>query len=255
MKSKKTDSKHNHDKEPWFSRWRRRNSDKEMSFLGHIEELRKRIIVVMAVFAAAFIPAFIYRKMIMDFLTFPLTDKKLVFLEVTEPFLVNVKLAFFAAAAVALPVLVYQVVVFIRPALSQKMRKNLLILTIVFFVLFAGGIVFSYKLLIPVAIKWLLSQGAGLEQALSVNKYISFIGWFLLGTGILFEMPLVLLFLIKADIVTIAQLRKQWRVVYIIILVLCAIITPDWSPVTMGVLAVPMILLYELALLMAKLFK
>jgi sec-independent protein translocase protein TatC len=255
MKSKKTNNRDSHKKQPWFTRWRKRNSDKEMSFLGHLEELRKRIIVVMAVFVVAFIPAFIYRNYIMEFLTAPLTDKKLVFLEITEPFLVNVKLAFFAAAAVALPVLVYQVVVFIKPALSQKVRKNLLILTIIFFILFAGGIIFSYKLLIPVAVKWLLSQGAGLEQALSVNKYISFIGWFLLGTGILFEMPLVLLFLIKAEIITIPQLRKQWRIVYIIILVLCAIITPDWSPVTMGVLAVPMILLYEMALLFAKLFK
>ncbi|MBN1299343.1 MAG: twin-arginine translocase subunit TatC [Actinobacteria bacterium] len=239
----------------FFDRIRNRNSDKEMSFIGHIEELRKRIIAVLAVFAVAFVPAFLFRSRIMDFLTAPLADKKLVFLEITEPFLVNVKLAFFAAAAVALPVLVYQVVVFIRPALSQKVRKNLLILTIIFFILFAGGIAFSYKLLIPVAVKWLLSQGANLEQALSVNKYVSFIGWFLIGTGILFEMPLILLFLIKAEIITVPQLRKQWRVVYIIILVLCAIITPDWSPVTMGVLAVPMILLYEMALLLARFFK
>jgi sec-independent protein translocase protein TatC len=190
----------------------------------------------------------------MDFLMVPLTDKKLVFLEITEPFLVNVKLAFFAAAAVAIPILVYQVVVFIKPALSASIRKKLSILTILFFVLFAGGVAFSYKLLIPVAVKWLLGQGAGLEQTLSVNKYISFIGWFLLGAGIIFEMPLALLFLIKAEILTVPGLRKQWRVVYIVILLLCAIITPDWSPVTMGVLAVPMVLLYELSLILARFF-
>lgn len=230
------------------------NPEKEMSFLGHLEELRKRIILVLIVFAAAFIPAYIYRSYIMDFLTAPLVDKKLVFLEITEPFLVNVKLAFFAAAAVAIPILVYQVVVFVKPALSTKVRRNLSILTILFFVLFAGGVVFSYKLLIPIAVKWLLGQGSGLEQTLSVNKYISFIGWFLLGAGIIFEMPLVLLFLIKAEILTVPQLRKQWRVVYIIILLLCAIITPDWSPVTMGVLAVPMVLLYELSLILARFF-
>lgn len=230
------------------------NPEKEMSFLGHLEELRKRIILVLIVFAAAFIPAYIYRGYIMDFLTAPLVDKKLVFLEITEPFLVNVKLAFFAAAAVAIPILVYQVVVFVKPALSTKVRRNLSILTILFFVLFAGGVVFSYKLLIPIAVKWLLGQGSGLEQTLSVNKYISFIGWFLLGAGIIFEMPLILLFLIKAEILTVPQLRKQWRVVYIIILLLCAIITPDWSPVTMGVLAVPMVLLYELSLILARFF-
>ena len=228
--------------------------EKEMSFVGHLEELRKRIIIVLIVFAVAFIPAYIYHAKILEFITAPLANKKLVFLEVTEPFLVNVKLAFFAAAAVAIPILVYQVVVFIKPALSSKIRKNLTLLTVVFFILFAGGVAFSYELMIPVAVKWLLGQGTGLSQILSVNKYVSFIGWFLVGAGIMFEMPLVLLFLIKADIITVAQLRRQWRVVYIVILLLCAIITPDWSPVTMGVLAVPMILLYELALLFARVF-
>ena len=228
--------------------------EKEMSFIGHLEELRKRIIIVLIVFAVAFIPAYIYHAKILEFITAPLANKKLVFLEVTEPFLVNVKLAFFAAAAVAIPILVYQIIIFVRPALSGKIRKSLGILTIVFFILFAGGVAFSYKLMIPVAVRWLLGQGAGLTQILSVNKYVSFIGWFLVGAGIMFEMPLVLLFLIKADIITVAQLRRQWRVVYITILLLCAIITPDWSPVTMGVLAVPMILLYELALLFARVF-
>jgi sec-independent protein translocase protein TatC len=227
----------------------------QMSFVGHLEELRKRIIIVLAVFAVAFIPAYIYHNKILQFLTVPLANKELVFLEITEPFLVNVKLAFFAAAAVGIPVLVYQVVVFIKPALSGRIRKNLTVLTIIFFVLFAAGIAFSYKLLIPVAVKWLLGQGANLTQTLSVNKYISFIGWFLLGAGILFELPLILLFLIKADIITVQQLRRQWRVVYIVILLLCAIITPDWSPVTMGVLAVPMILLYEGGLFIARFFK
>ncbi len=231
-----------------------KNPEKEMSFIGHLEELRKRIIIVLIVFAVAFIPAYIYHVKILEFVTAPLANKKLVFLEVTEPFLVNVKLAFFAAAAVAIPILVYQIIIFIRPALSGKIRKNLSALTIVFFILFAGGVAFCYKLMIPVAVRWLLGQGTGLTQILSVNKYVSFIGWFLIGAGILFEMPLVLLFLIKAGIINVAQLRKQWRVIYIVILLLCAIVTPDWSPVTMGVLAVPMILLYELALLFARLF-
>jgi sec-independent protein translocase protein TatC len=106
--------------------------------------------------------------------------------------------------------------------------------------------------MVPIAVNWLISQGAELTQTLSVTKYVNFIGWFLVGAGLIFEMPLVLVFLIKINVLTIPQLRRQWRVVYIIILVLCAIITPDWSPVTMGVLAAPMILLYELALLLAR---
>ena len=103
--------------------------------------------------------------------------------------------------------------------------------------------------------KWLINQGSTLKASLSVNKYVSFVGGFMIGGGIAFELPLILVFLIKAGILKTEMLRRQWRVVYIAILLLSAIITPDWSPVTMAVLAVPMILLYELSLLLAKLFK
>jgi sec-independent protein translocase protein TatC len=233
---------------------KKKNGEKEMSFIDHIEELRRRIIVVLIIFAVAFIPAYIYHNKILQFLMYPLENKKLIFLEVLEPFLVNVKLAFFGAAIVAIPVLVYQIIIFIKPALSRRIRRSLFPLTIIFFILFAGGIIFSYKLMVPISLRWLLNQGANLSQNLSVNKYISFVGWFLLGSGIVFELPLILLFLIKVNILTVPQLRRQWRVVYIVILLICAIITPDWSPVTMGVLAVPMILLYELSLLLARFF-
>ena len=233
---------------------KKKPDEKEMSFIDHIEEIRRRIIVVLIVFAVAFIPAYIYHNKILQLLMYPLENKKLIFLEVLEPFLVNVKLAFFGAAIIAIPVLVYQIIVFIKPALSSRIKKSLIPLTIIFFVLFAGGIIFSYKLMVPISLRWLLNQGANLSQNLSVNKYISFVGWFLLGSGIVFELPLILLFLIKVNILTVPQLRRQWRVVYIVILLICAIITPDWSPVTMGILAVPMILLYELSLLLAKFF-
>lgn len=131
----------------------------------------------------------------------------------------------------------------------------MIIILILFFILFAGGFIFAYKLLVPVAMKWLLNQGSNLKANLSVNKYVSFAGWFMIGGDIAFELLLVLLFLIKAGILKIQMLRRQWRIAYIVILLLSAIITPDWSPVTMAVLAVPMILLYELSLLLAKIFK
>lgn len=231
------------------------DEEKTMPFMGHLEELRKRIIIVLVVFVVAFIPAYYFHNELLNFLTAPLENESLVFLDITEPFLVNIKLAFFAAAAAVLPLLLYQIVAFIKPALSKRVRRYLFIIIVIFFALFIGGVIFSYKLMIPIALNWLLSQGENLTQALTVNRYVSFMGWFILGAGILFEMPLILLFLIKANILTVKQLRRQWRVVYIVILVLCAIITPDWSPVTMAILAVPMILLYELSLLLARWFK
>jgi sec-independent protein translocase protein TatC len=231
---------------------KKKDPEKVMTFIDHLEELRKRIIVVLAVFVVLFGTAYPFHDELLGVLTRPLENKELVFLDITEPFLVNIKISFIAAVMVIMPLLVFQIIGFAFPAFSKKIRRRVIPIGILFFILFYGGIAFSYFLMTPIAVKWLLSQGAELTQTLSVTRYVSFIGWFLVGAGLVFEMPLVLVFLIKIDILTIPQLRRQWRIVYIVILVICAIITPDWSPVTMGVLAAPMILLYELALLLAR---
>jgi len=230
-------------------------SGKKMSFIDHLDELRKRLLVVLIVFVVAFIAYYPFHSKILYFLTSTFLKTDLVFLEIMEPFLVNVKISFFCAIITVSPLLAYQIAVFVSPAVTQKIRKYMVIILILFFVLFAGGFFFAYKFLVPISIKWLMNQGATLKANLSVTKYISFVGWFMFGGGVAFETPLVLLFLIKAGILKVATLRRQWRVVYIVILLLSAIITPDWSPVTMFVLAVPMILLYELSMLLAKLFK
>jgi sec-independent protein translocase protein TatC len=229
-----------------------KNSRKVMPFIDHLEELRKRIIIVLAVFVVLFGTAYPFHDTLLGVLTRPLENRELVFLDLTEPFLVNIKIAFLAAVMVIMPLLVFQLIGFSFPAFSKKIKRRVIPIAILFFILFYGGIAFSYFLMVPIAVKWLLLQGAELTQTLSVTRYVSFIGWFLVGAGLIFELPLVLVFLIKLDILTIPQLRRQWRIVYIVILVLCAIITPDWSPVTMGVLAAPMILLYELSLLLAR---
>ena len=228
---------------------------KKMSFIDHLDELRKRLLVVMIVFVVALIGFYPLHEKIMHFLTSSFLTSDLVYLEIMEPFLVNLKISFFCAIIAISPLLAYQLGTFLAPVFSRKIRKYMIIILIMFFILFAGGFIFAYKLLVPVAMKWLLNQGSTLKASLSVNKYVSFVGWFMIGGGLAFELPLVLLFLIKAGILKIQMLRRQWRIVYILILLLSAIITPDWSPVTMAVLAVPMILLYELSLLLAKIFK
>jgi len=228
---------------------------KKMSFIDHLDELRKRLLVVMIVFVVAIIGFYPLHEKIMHFLTSSFLTTELVYLEVMEPFLVNLKISFFCAVVTVSPLLAYQIATFIAPVFSRKIKKYMIIILILFFILFAGGFIFAYKLLVPVAMKWLLNQGSTLRATLSVSKYVSFVGWFMIGGGIAFELPLVLLFLIKAGILKIQVLRRQWRVVYIVILLLSAVITPDWSPITMAVLAVPMILLYELSLLLAKVFK
>jgi sec-independent protein translocase protein TatC len=238
-----------------FSNEEEGDNSKKMSFIDHLDELRKRLLVVMIVFVVAIIGFYPLHEKIMHFLTSSFVTSDLVYLEIMEPFLVNLKISFFCAVIAISPLLAYQLATFLAPVFSRKIRKYMIIILIMFFILFAGGFIFAYKLLVPVAMKWLINQGSTLKASLSVNKYVSFVGWFMIGGGLAFELPLILLFLIKAGILKVQMLRRQWRVVYIVILLLSAIITPDWSPVTMAVLAVPMILLYELSLLLAKVFK
>lgn len=231
------------------------DDSKKMSFIDHLDELRKRLLVVLIVFVVAMIAYYPFHNQILHFLTSGFLKTNLVYLEIMEPFFVNLKIAFYCAIITISPLLAYQIAVFIAPAFSKKIRKYMAIILILFFILFAAGFYFAYKFLVPISIKWLLNQGATLKANLSVSKYVNFVGWFLIGGGIAFETPLVLLFLIKAGILKVSTLRRQWRIVYIVILLLSAIITPDWSPVTMFVLAVPMILLYELSMILAKIFK
>lgn len=228
--------------------------DRPMTIIEHLEELRRRLIICIAVLIVTAIAAYPLHGYILRLLMVPAGEINLNVLEVTEAFKVNILLSFFVGVVISFPVLAYQTLKFVLPALKRRERRLLIPLVILFFVLFLGGVVFSYFNLLPVATRWLLAQGQGLELTLAVSRYVSFVGWFLLASGVAFELPLVLLALIKVGLVDRRMLRKQWRVAYVVILLLAAILTPDWSPITMMVLALPMIFLYELALLLARFF-
>lgn len=226
--------------------------DRPMTIIEHLEDLRRRLLICIVVLVVTTIGAYPLHGYILRLLTVPAGKINLNVLEVTEAFKVNILLSFFAGVVISFPVLAYQTLKFVLPALKRRERRLLIPLVILFFVLFLGGVVFSYFTLLPVATRWLLNQGQGLELTLAVSRYVSYVGWFLLASGVAFELPLVLLALIKVGLVDRRMLRKQWRVVYVVILLLAAFLTPDWSPITMMVLALPMIILYELALLLAK---
>lgn len=226
--------------------------DRPMTIIEHLEDLRRRLLICIVVLVVTTIGAYPLHGYILRLLTVPAGKINLNVLEVTEAFKVNILLSFFAGVVISFPVLTYQTLKFVLPALKRRERRLLVPLVILFFVLFLGGVVFSYFSLLPVATRWLLNQGQDLELTLAVSRYVSYVGWFLLASGVAFELPLVLLALIKVGLVDRRMLRKQWRVAYVVILLLAAILTPDWSPITMMVLALPMIILYELALLLAK---
>lgn len=228
------------------------NRQKIMTFWDHLDELRKRLIICIIALVITTAAAYPFHNFFLDLLLKPAGSINLNVLEVLEPFKVNMLISFFIGIAVSFPILSYQIIQFISPAVGKKQKKIIIPLTIIFFVLFAAGVVFSYKMLLPNSIRWLLAQGQGLQLTLALGRYVSFVGWFLIASGVTFEMPLVILALVKVGILDRKTLRKKWRIAYITIFIIAAIITPDWSPVTMLSLALPMLLLYELSMLLAK---
>lgn len=224
-----------------------------MSFLDHLEELRQRIIRVLIAVVITAAVSFYFAFDILDLLIKPAGDIKLVYLSPLEPFMVKFKIALWAGVFLAFPVILYQILAFIVPGLKHKERKVIYPAIAGLVVLFAVGVVFGYVLVMPVGIRWLLGQaGDVLAPNLTANTYVSFAGLFLMAFGASFEMPMFVLLLIFLGVLSPQTLRKQWRVAYILILVAAAMLTPDWSPVTMGIMAAPMIILYEISVILGR---
>ena len=123
---------------------KKKDPKKVMPFIDHLEELRKRIIIVLAVFVVFFGTAYPFHSDLLGFLTRPLENKELVFLDISEPFLVNIKISFIAAVMVIMPLLVFQIIGFAFPAFSKKIRRKVIPIGILFFILFYGGIAFLF---------------------------------------------------------------------------------------------------------------
>lgn len=227
--------------------------ERKMSFVEHLEELRLRLIISLAVVAVGATVCFFFAFSILDILKGPAGDIELVYLSPLEPFMAKFKIAIWAGLFFAMPIVLYETIAFLAPALKSTEKKYVYPAMIGMVVLFALGVFFGYEAVMPAGIKWLFGQAGGvLTPNLTVSMYISFAFMFLLAFGISFETPMVILLLVKLGAVSPQALRRNWRIAYLVILVFSAAVTPDWSPVTMAIMAVPMILLYELSVLAAK---
>lgn len=235
-----------------------RDTDKRMSFFDHLDELRKRLtIVAIAVFIGAGI-AWSFVGPLLDLLRDPLPKGiELYFGTPMAAFSAKIKISLVAGIAIASPVIIYQILSFLGPAFNRKEKKVLYPVLAAGLLLAAGGIVAGYLYIFPIGINWLVGQGTdvGLNPILLIDNYVSFASYFLLGLGIAAETPIILLAAIRFGIVSPETLKKNWRVVYIVILLAAAIITPDWSPVTMIAVAGPMVVLYHATLLFARFVK
>jgi len=225
-----------------------------MTYLQHLEELRRRIIVSAIALVVAFAVGWIFAWDILSILKGPAGSITLNYMGPMEPFLVRFKLALFGGVVLAIPVILFEILSFASPALKAKERRYTILVMVMIVSFFAVGVVFGYRVIMPPGIRWLFGvAGTQMKPVISASQYVTFMGWFMIGLGISFETPVFIWMLVALGVVTPEQLTKQWRWAIIIILLTASVITPDWSPVTMTLVAIPMGILYILSIALAKL--
>ena len=226
-----------------------------MPLLDHLIELRRRLLWSVAALAAAFFGCLYFARDIFGFLVQPLLQAgqgKIIYTDVFEAFFVEIKVAFFAAMMVAFPVIATQIWRFVAPGLYANEKRAFLPFLVMTPVLFSAGAALAYFVAMPVALKFLLGYagdvGGITQEALpGVGNYLGFVTKFLFGFGVGFLLPVLLMLLERAGIVTLRQLREGRRYAIVGAFAVAAVLNPP-DIISQLLLAVPLCLLYELAL-------
>lgn len=228
--------------------------DAKMPFLAHLGELRQRIVVSLIALGVGFVATFNFSDRIITWLARPL-PVKLAFLEPTEPFWVNMKVALVAGAFLVLPVLLYEVWAFIAPGLHPRERKFALPFVVLSTVSFAIGATFALTVIVPFAVKFLVSyKTENLVATISVNRYVDFVLKFTLAFGLVFELPLALTLGARLGLVTPEFLSRNRKYAILINIIVAAILTPTPDAFNQLLMAGPLCLLYEAGIICARLF-
>jgi sec-independent protein translocase protein TatC len=217
----------------------------EMSIFDHLEELRQRIFYALIVVAASVIGCFLAVKPIVQLLEIPAHGVKFIQLAPGEYFFISVKVAGYSGLVLASPFVLYQIIQFVLPGLTRRERRLLIPVMLGSSVLFAGGLLFAYILLIPAALNFFISYGADVvEQLWSIDKYFEFVLLLLFSVGLAFQIPVIQLLLGALGIVSSQKMLSGWRYVIIGSVVLGAILTPSTDPFTQSLLAGAVLGLY-----------
>jgi sec-independent protein translocase protein TatC len=238
-----------------------RRGPAEMPFLDHLDELRSRLIKSLAALLVGLvIGLFAVAKLhVLEIIQAPIAEllpnQELIYISPTTPFFITLKLGFIVGLILSFPILSYQLWAFLSPALYENERKFAVPAIAAGTVLFLGGVAMAYFWVLPFGLKILLSFYSGeLAPFIAVNEYLKFATGLILAFGLIFEMPVVLVFLSAVGIVTPEFLSKYRRHAIVVMAILSALLTPQ-DPYTMLAMMIPLMLLYELSIVMAKLLR
>lgn len=222
-------------------------TSKSMSIVDHLNELRRRILVSVAVLLIATIACFVYAGPILAHLT---RGVNLIYIRPPEAMMAHIRVAFTAGLAISSPLILYQIIAFLLPALTRKEKKVLLAAVFLMFILFFAGVAFAWFVAFPFAINFFAEFSS--DQLLpyyTVGEYVGFVTGFLLGFGLVFQLPLLFWLLGALGLITASFLRASRKYALILILIVAAVITPP-DVVSQVLMAIPMLALYELGIIL-----
>lgn len=226
-----------------------------MSLLEHLEELRRRLIIIVAAILVAAIVGFVLSQSIIDLLInrLPAGYDKLYFTGVADAFGVRVKVALFAGIAIAMPIILYEVWRFVTPGLTTRERRLIWPMLTGALVLFALGMTVGY-VIIPFALGFLLSFGepGKIEPLLTINEYVGFVTTMMLAFGLVLEFPIVLIALARVGVLSYSRIAAQRRFIILGITIFAIVVTPGGDPFSPTILGVVMYVLFEISMLVIR---
>ena len=233
--------------------------EKKLPLTSHLQELRKRLILSFIAVGVGFFVCYALKESLFDILAAPLlkvmpSGGSLIFISVAEAFFTYMKVAFIAGLILTSPVILYQIWAFVAPGLYRHEKRYVVPFILLGSFFFALGIFFGYFVAIPVGFKFLLGYATDFIKPMpSMKEYLSFSIKFLLAFGLVFEFPVVLLILAKIGVVDSKKLARQRKYAILLIFIFAAVMTPP-DLISQVLVALPLMGLYELSILLAKLF-
>lgn len=222
-----------------------------MSLIDHLQELRRRLIIIIISVAIGSTACYFFAADLVHLITAP--AGKLYYMNPAEAFFAYLRVSFFAGFLLALPIVLYQIWAFIVPALTNQERKVSVILVPTSVVLFFVGLAFSYYFVLPAGIKFFMGFATEeLQPLFSLGQYLSFVISFLLPFGFIFELPLFILVLAKLGVIDSKMLVAKRKIVLVMTFVIGAVISPTPDVFSQTMIAVPMLILYEISILVVK---
>lgn len=229
--------------------------ERRLTLIEHLEELRTRLVRAILAVAVGTVVAFFFTRQLLEVLAYPLGEfrSQLISVEMAEFFGAYMRVALTAGIVLAMPVLIYEVVAFVTPGLTRQERRVLFTWLPFVTVSFVVGVIFGFYVVLPPAVRFLLLFGAETVTVMvRISNYVSFVTTLLLWIGLVFELPVVLALLTRLGVVTHRRLAGWRKYAILLAFVVAAVVTPTPDPVNQTIVALPMIVLYEIGVQIAR---